>query len=120
MAGTINNNAGSYSPFYLHLSREDDEQEISRLSVKLPPGLIGSIAGIPFCPEAAIAAARTRSGAEELASPSCPASELGGLNAGVGVGPVPAGVPGKLYLAGPYHGFSALGGGDHRRQDRPL
>ena len=31
-AGTLNNNAGSYSPFYLHLTRTDAEQEITGFS----------------------------------------------------------------------------------------
>ncbi|HEV7615116.1 MAG TPA: hypothetical protein VGO36_02680, partial [Solirubrobacterales bacterium] len=54
MAGTINSNAGSYSPFYLHLTRADNEQEITSYSAQLPRGLLGSIAHIPFCSEAQI------------------------------------------------------------------
>jgi hypothetical protein len=108
-AGTINNAAGRYSPFYLRLTRNDGEQELTSFSVKLPPGLLGKLAGVSFCPEAAIAAARARTGpnggAEELASPSCPASaELGRTVAGAGVGPSLTYVPGKVYLAGPYNG----------------
>ena len=45
-------------PFYLHLTRTDAEQEITSYSATLPPGLLGKIAGIPFCPEADIAAAK--------------------------------------------------------------
>jgi hypothetical protein len=108
-AGTLNNAAGRYSPFYTHLSRNDGEQEITHFSIKLPPGVVGKLAGIPFCPDAAIAAAKARTGphggAEELSSPSCPAaSEVGHSLAGAGVGPSLAYAPGKLYLAGPYHG----------------
>ena len=55
--GTLNRNAGSYTPFYLHLTRTDADQEITSYSAQLPPGLLGKIAGIPFCPDAAIAAA---------------------------------------------------------------
>jgi hypothetical protein len=105
IAGTVNNTAGRYSPFNLRLYREDGEQEITRFSIKLPHGLIGKLAGIPFCSDAAIAAAKTRTGAAELASPSCPAaSDLGRTLAGAGVGPVLAYAPGNVYLAGPYHG----------------
>jgi hypothetical protein len=111
-AGTLNNAAGRYSPFYLRLSRKDGEQEFTHFSIKLPPGVTGKLAGIPFCPDAAIAAAKARTGPhggqEELAHPSCPlASEIGHSLAGAGVGPSLAYAPGKIYLAGPYHG-SAL------------
>jgi hypothetical protein len=111
-AGTLNNAAGRYSPFYLRLSRNDGEQEFTHFSIKLPPGISGKLAGIPFCPDAAIAAAKARTGPhggqEELNSPSCPAaSEVGHTLAGAGVGPSLAYAPGKVYLAGPYNG-SAL------------
>ncbi len=111
-AGTINNAAGSYSPFNLRLSRTDSEQEITHFSIKLPPGIVGKLAGIPYCSDAAIAAAKARTGPhggqEELDRPSCPAaSEVGRTLVGAGVGPSLAYAPGKIYLAGPYHG-SAL------------
>jgi hypothetical protein len=112
IAGSINNAAGRYSPFNVRLFRNDSEQEITHFSIKLPPGIVGKLAGIPFCSDQAIAAAKARTGphggAEELASPSCPAaSEVGHTLVGAGVGPSPAYVPGKVYLAGPYNG-SAL------------
>jgi uncharacterized repeat protein (TIGR01451 family) len=99
--GTQNNNAGTFSPFYLHLTRSDAEQEISRFSTNLPPGLTGDLSGIPFCSYASIALARTKSGAQEEASPSCPAaSQIGRTLVGTGVGAVLAYVPGKIYLSG--------------------
>jgi hypothetical protein len=109
LAGSTNNAAGRYSPFYLRLTRNDTEQEITHFSIKLPPGLVAKLAGIPYCPDAAIAAAQARTGpqggAEELASPSCPAaSEVGHTLVGAGVGGALTYVPGKVYLAGPYHG----------------
>ena len=104
-AGTQNNVAGSYSPFYLRIFREENEQELTRFSTVMPPGLTGDLTGIPFCPDAAIEAARGKSGARELAEPSCPAaSEIGHTIVGAGAGTVLAMTPGKLYLAGPYHG----------------
>jgi hypothetical protein len=104
-SGLLNNNAGSFSPFYLHLTRTDAEQEISGFSTDLPSGLTGDLSGIPFCPEAAIALARTKTGAQEEAEPSCPAaSQIGHTLVGTGVGAVLAYVPGKIYLAGPFHG----------------
>ena len=104
-AGTLSNAAGTYSPFYLRIERHDGEQEITHFSTVLPPGLSGNLTGIPFCPEADIEAARTVSGTEELEHPSCPAaSEVGHTLVGAGVGGVLAYTPGKVYLAGPYHG----------------
>jgi hypothetical protein len=104
-AGQVNNNAGSFSPFYLHLTRTDAEQEISGFSTNLPSGLTGDLSGIPFCPEADIEAARQKTGAQEEAQPSCPASsQIGHTLVGTGVGAVLAYVPGKIYLAGPFHG----------------
>jgi len=109
LAGTENNAAGSYSPFLARLTRNDTEQEFSRFSIKLPRGVIGKLAGVSFCPEASIAAARARTGpnggTEELDNPSCPASsQIGRTLVGAGVGPVLSYAPGKIYLAGPYQG----------------
>jgi hypothetical protein len=108
IAGSINNAAGRFSPFNIRLFRTDAEQEFTRFSIKLPPGVSGKLAGVPFCPEADIALAKSRTGIhggeEELNSPSCPAaSEIGHSLAGAGVGQALAYAPGKLYLAGPYH-----------------
>jgi hypothetical protein len=106
-SGLLNNNAGAFSPFYLHLTRTDAEQEITGFSTDLPPGVTGDLTGIPFCPEADIEAARQKTGAEEEANPSCPAaSRIGRSLVGTGVGAVLAYVPGKIYLAGPYKGDS--------------
>jgi len=110
IAGTLNNAAGSYSPFLARIFRSDSEQEITHFSIKLPPGLTGKLAGIPFCPDAAIAAAKAREakpngGGEELEQPSCPAaSYVGRTLVGAGVGSSLTYAPGKLYLAGPYNG----------------
>jgi uncharacterized repeat protein (TIGR01451 family) len=105
ISGADNNDAGSYSPFYLRIERQDAEQEITRFSTVLPPGLTGNLTGIPFCSETAIQAAKEASGAQEEADPSCPAaSEVGHTIVEAGVGSVLAQTPGKIYLAGPYHG----------------
>jgi hypothetical protein len=105
--GTLNPVAGAYSPFLFRLSREDQEQELSQVSTVLPPGLVAKIAGIPFCPEAAIASIPTAegTGAAELAHPACPAaSQIGTVSTGVGAGPGPNYFEGKVYLSGPYKG----------------
>jgi hypothetical protein len=103
--GSLNSQAGAYSPFYLHLARKDGEAEITSYSATFPPGLLGNLAGIPFCGDAAIEAAANRSGLEEREHPSCPeASRIGRTYSGFGVGSVLSYAPGGLYLAGPYHG----------------
>jgi hypothetical protein len=103
--GSINSAAGAYSPFYLHLTRTDGEAEITSYSATFPPGMTGKLAGIPYCSEAALAAATHRSGTEELEHPDCPAaSQIGHTVTGYGVGSALTYAPGGLYLAGPYHG----------------
>ncbi len=104
-AGTSNPLAGAYTPFVLKVSREDGSQRLERLNLSLPPGLTGKLAGIPYCSNAQIAAAGGRSGAETLASSSCPsASEIGKVTVGAGPGTKPYHVHGRVYLAGPYEG----------------
>jgi hypothetical protein len=89
----------------MHLTRKDDEQEFSSLDATLPTGFTAKLAGVPYCSDAAIAAAAGKSGAAEQASPSCPAaSQIGSLTTGAGPGPNPYYVSGKAYLAGPYKG----------------
>jgi hypothetical protein len=108
-AGTLNNAAGRYSTYFMRITRGDGEQDITKLSQVLPPGVVGKIAGVPYCSDAAISQAASRTGAhggqEELDRPSCPAaSKIGRTVAGAGVGSQLTYVPGSLYLAGPYHG----------------
>lgn len=107
ISGTQNNAAGTYSPFYLRILRSDGEQEITRFTTTLPPGLTANLNGIPFCSDGQIEAARQASGQREIDAPTCPAaSEVGHTMVGAGVGSVLAWTPGKVYLAGAYHGSS--------------
>lgn len=104
-AGTIDNAAGSYSPVVMRMTREDGEQEMTKFSAVLPKGVTGKLAGLSQCSEAAIAGSATKTGHQELASPSCPASSLiGTIQAGAGAGAALTFVSGKLYFAGPYKG----------------
>ena len=108
-AGTIAPQAGAYSPFVLKLSRPDGTQALAGIEATLPKGLIGKLAGISYCPEAAIARATARNkpeeGAIEQAHPSCPAnSEVGTVDAAAGAGIIPIHAGGHAYLAGPYKG----------------
>jgi hypothetical protein len=109
-AGTSNPTAGRFSPFVLRLTRPDGTPRLQGLELTLPRGLTGRLAGIPYCPEAAIAAAASLShagqGALEAAAPACPlASQLGTVTVGAGSGPTPFYLStGRVYLAGPYKG----------------
>jgi hypothetical protein len=108
-AGSTYTNAGSYSPFFFKLSREDGSQQFGAVVAEPPLGLTARLAGIPYCPEAGIVQAASRTaegdGATELALPSCPAaSQIGTVSASAGAGPSPYTTSGKVYLAGPYRG----------------
>ncbi len=104
-AGSNNDNAGSHTPFYMRLTRNDGDQDLTKFSATLPPGMVAKLAGVTRCPDAAIEAAKSKSGKAEQASPSCPASsEIGHVLGGAGVGQVLTYAEGKIYLAGPYKG----------------
>jgi hypothetical protein len=104
-ARSLKLNAGAYTPFYMRLSRRDGDQDLTRFSTRLPPGLTAKLAGLSSCPDAAIAAAKAKTGSAEQVSPSCPASSrIGSVLAGAGVGQVLTYAEGNLYLAGPSNG----------------
>jgi hypothetical protein len=104
-AGPAGNKAGAFSPFRVNLLRADGEQEVKRIDVKLPPGMVAKLAGVEYCPEASIDAAGAKTGAAELASPSCPGNSLVGTTTiDTGSGAVPLSTAGKVYLAGRYKG----------------
>jgi hypothetical protein len=103
-ANSNSTKAGAYSPFHVLITRRNGEQELKVVNVTLPKGLTGKLAGIPYCPEDAIAAAAGKSGKAEQASASCPAASLLGTattNSGTGS---PLKLGGQVYLAGPYKG----------------
>jgi hypothetical protein len=104
-AGTSDPTAGAYTPFTLRIARADGSQPIKAIRATLPKGLLGKLAGIPYCSDADLGAAAAKSGRDEQASPSCPgASQVGSVEVGAGAGPTPFHAPGKVYLAGPYKG----------------
>jgi hypothetical protein len=106
-AGTMNPQAGAFSPFTLSFGRSDTDQNFQGLSVTLPPGLLAKIVGVGQCSEAQLASISSAlgTGAAQAANPSCPASsQLGTVTTGAGVGPSPFFVGGKAYLTGPYKG----------------
>jgi len=92
-AGTANPDAGQYSPLTVTLNREDREQDLQQIKVTTPPGLIGSITGVPLCEEPQA----------DLGTCS-EASQLGELTVSAGAGSHPFYQKGKIYLTGPYKG----------------
>jgi hypothetical protein len=91
--------AGRFSSFVMNLTRADAEQDISRLAVDLPKGVLAKLAGVAICSDAAAAGG------------ACPAdSRVGSVQVATGSGPNPLWLPqpGKaptaVYLGGPYKG----------------
>ena len=97
---------GVYSPFTLKVvARRRHPADDRRSTRPCPTGLLAKLAGVPYCSDAALAAAAGKTGHQELADPSCPAaSEVGSVTVGAGAGPTPFHVDGSAYLAGPYKG----------------
>lgn len=97
--------AGAFSPMSIHISRPDGQQELKGVDVLLAPGMSGKLAGIPYCPESALAAAAANAGVAERASSSCAAQSLVGTAVvQAGTGPAPLRIEGKVFLSGPYKG----------------
>ncbi|MCW2979252.1 MAG: hypothetical protein JWO14_979 [Solirubrobacterales bacterium] len=104
-AAPKSNKAGAYSPLHITLGRGNGQQELKAATVALAPGMIGKLAGIPYCSAGALAAAAGTSGAAQAAHSSCPAqSEVGVAKVQAGTGPTPLSITGKVFLSGPYHG----------------
>jgi hypothetical protein len=93
VAGTVTNQAGSFSPFVLSLSRGDAEQRVKGLSFTMPPGVSAVLKGVPECPDANATAG------------TCPeASRIGEVTVASGAGSDPYYLKGSVYLTGPYNG----------------
>jgi hypothetical protein len=93
IAGVSNPQAGASSTFTLSFGRSDTDQELSGLTVSLPPGLLAHIGSVPMCSAAAAAAG------------TCPSNtQVGAALAGAGAGSHPFFLTGKVYLTGPYKG----------------
>jgi hypothetical protein len=97
--------AAAFTPFSVQISRPEGQQELKVVDITLPPGATAKLAGVPYCPPSALAAAGSRSGAEELKNPSCPdQSQVGVASVTAGTGPSPLHIDGKAFLSGPYKG----------------
>jgi hypothetical protein len=93
IAHTSMPSAGAFSPFVLALTRTDRMQDLSGLQVKMPAGLLGTLAGVALCPE------------PQATQGNCTAaSQIGTATAAAGAGSHPFWVTGRVYLTGPYNG----------------
>jgi hypothetical protein len=97
--------AATFTPFSVRIARTDGQQELKGVDITLPPGATAKLAGVPYCPPAAIAAAAARAGAAERGNSSCPdKSQIGVATIASGSGSSPLQIGGKAFLAGPYSG----------------
>jgi hypothetical protein len=80
----------------LAISRPDGTQDFSRVTTHMPPGLAGSLKGVPTCPDANADAG------------TCPAaSRVGSVSTLVGSGSAPVALAGTVFLTGPTDGGPA-------------
>jgi hypothetical protein len=92
--GTTSIQAGGFSPFTMTMSREDGEQSLQAISLHMPPGVSGLLAGVELCPEP--------QADQGLCGPN---SQIGETTVGVGLGGDPFTVRGgRVYITGPYEG----------------
>jgi hypothetical protein len=92
--GTTSIQAGGFSPFVMTMSREDGEQNLQGITLKMPLGISGTLSTVKLC------------GEEQANAGTCgPESEVGETIVSVGVGGDPFTVRGgKVYITGPYKG----------------
>jgi hypothetical protein len=92
--GSLNIQAGAFTPFTMTMSREDGNQNLDAIQLKMPPGLLGEISKVKLCGEA-----------EANAGACGPESLIGETVVSVGLGGNPYTVKGgKVYITGPYAG----------------
>ncbi len=92
-AGPTKVAAGHFSPFTLTLNRGDRQQDLSRLQVRMPTGLLGMLSKVPLCGEPAASLGECGE-----------ASSIGSVNVAAGSGSHPLWVTGRVFLTGPYGG----------------
>ena len=114
-------NAGSYTPFYLHLTRTDAEQEITSYSATLPPGPARQDRRHPLLPRGGDRGGQAQHGGAEERTPLLPGGQpdrphhrrLRGR-------PVLAYAPGQPLPRRPLPRLAALGGRDRLGHGRAL
>jgi hypothetical protein len=92
--GTTSIQAGGFSPFTMTMSREDGEQNLQSIQLKMPPGLLGTLSTVKLCGEPQ--ADEGTCGSESL---------VGETTVSVGLGGNPYAVTGgRVYITGPHDG----------------
>jgi hypothetical protein len=93
-AGTTSIQAGGFSPFTMTMSREDGEQSLQSVHLKMPPGLLGTLSTVKLCGEP-----------QADAGTCSPESLIGHTTVSVGLGGNPYSVTGgQVFITGPYDG----------------
>jgi hypothetical protein len=93
-AGTTSIQAGGFSPFTMTMSRPDGSQNLQAIKLKMPPGLLGTLATVKLCPEA-----------QANVGTCGPASLIGHTIVSVGVGGDPFSVKGgEVFITEGYEG----------------
>jgi uncharacterized repeat protein (TIGR01451 family) len=91
-AGTESNGAGLSSPFLMRFTRDDEDQDMSGLTVHMAKGLTGRIADVDLCSASSARVGRCSEG-----------SRIGDVTVGAGPGANPFFITnGRAYLTGPY------------------
>jgi hypothetical protein len=91
--GSLNIQAGAFTPFTMTMSREDGNQNLDAIQLKMPSGLLGTLASVKLCGEA-----------EGNAGTCGPESLIGHTTVSVGLGGNPYTVSGgEVFITGPYH-----------------
>jgi hypothetical protein len=93
-AGTTSIQAGGFSPFTMTMSRPDGSQNLQAIKLKMPPGLLGTLATVKLCKE------------EQANAGTCgPESLIGHTVVSVGVGGDPYSVKGgEVFITEGYKG----------------
>src|ERR1700722_18620863 len=93
-AGTTSIQAGGFSPFTMTMSRPDGSQNLQAIQLKMPPGLLGTLATVKLCKEA-----------QANAGTCGPETLIGHTVVSVGVGGDPYSVTGgEVFITEGYEG----------------